>query len=262
MRTELVSEPGDPGRPNEDFASVGLPASGQGGSLVVLDGVTPPKGGTGCLHSVPWYTARLGGALTELTVSCRDLTLAEILSRAILRTAEAHAPTCDLSHPRTPQATVVLARWSPAEIEYLVLSDSALLAENPSGEVTALLDDRLSRLPRSALATDAVIDTTLRNKEGGFFTAAADPSVAERAVTGTLPRAEVRALAALTDGATRWVEKFGEGDWADCCALVRKEGAAELVGRVRALERADAEERRHLRRSKTHDDATVVYVEW
>ncbi|MEW1648033.1 MULTISPECIES: protein phosphatase 2C domain-containing protein [unclassified Streptomyces] len=262
MRTELVSEPGDPGRPNEDFASVGLPASGQGGSLVVLDGVTPPKGGTGCLHSVPWYTARLGGALTELTVSCRDLTLAEILSRAILRTAEAHAPTCDLSHPRTPQATVVLARWSPAEIEYLVLSDSALLAENPSGEVTALLDDRLSRLPRSALATDAVIDTTLRNKEGGFFTAAADPSVAERAVTGTLPRAEVRALAALTDGATRWVEKFGEGDWADCFALVRKEGAAELVGRVRALERADAEERRHLRRSKTHDDATVVYVEW
>ncbi|MGQ4431957.1 hypothetical protein [Streptomyces sp. SAS_260] len=261
MRTELVSEPGDPDRPNEDFASVGLPASGQGGSLIVLDGVTPPGGETGCLHSVPWYTARLGGALTELTVSYRDLTLAEILSRAILRTAEAHATTCDLSHPRAPQATVVLARWSSAEIEYLVLSDSALLAENPSGEVTVVLDDRLSRLPRSALATDALIDTTLRNKEGGFFTAAADPSVAERAVTGSLPRAEVRALTALTDGATRWVEKFGEGDWADCFALVRKEGAAELVGRVRALERADAEERTYLRRSKTHDDATVVYVE-
>ncbi|MFE2882201.1 protein phosphatase 2C domain-containing protein [Streptomyces sp. NPDC059272] len=261
MRTELVSEPGDPDRPNEDFASVGLPASGQGGSLIVLDGVTPPRGETGCLHSVPWYTARLGGALTELTVSYRDLTLAEILSRAILRTAEAHATTCDLSHPRTPQATVVLARWSSAEIEYLVLSDSALLAENPSGEVTVVLDDRLSRLPRSALATDALIDTTLRNKEGGFFTAAADPSVAERAVTGSLPRAEVRTLVALTDGATRWVEKFGEGDWADCFALVRKEGAAELVGRVRALERADAEERTYLRRSKTHDDATVVHVE-
>jgi len=261
MRTELVSEPGDPDRPNEDFASVGLPASGQGGSLIVLDGVTPPRGGTGCLHSVPWYTARLGGALTELTVSYRDLTLAEILSRAILRTAEAHAATCDLSHPRTPQATVVLARWSPQEVEYLVLSDSALLAESPAGEVTVVLDDRLSRLPRSALETDAMIDTTLRNKEGGFFTAAADPSVAARAVTGSLPRADVRALAALTDGATRWVEKFGQGDWADCFTLVRKEGAPELVTRVRALERADAEERTYLRRSKTHDDATVVYVE-
>ncbi|MFE9599196.1 protein phosphatase 2C domain-containing protein [Streptomyces hokutonensis] len=261
MRTELVSEPGDPNRPNEDFASVGLPASGQGGSLIVLDGVTPPRGETGCLHSVPWYTARLGGALTELTVSCRDLTLAEILSRAILRTSEAHSPTCDLSHPRTPQATVVLARWSPQEIEYLVLSDSALLVDSPAGEVTAVLDDRLSRLPRAARATDELIDATLRNKEGGFFTAAADPSVAERAVTGTLPRAEVRALAALTDGATRWVEKFGKGDWAECLALVRKEGAAELVSRVRAVERADAETRTYLRRSKTHDDATVVYVE-
>ncbi len=261
MRTELVSEPGNPARPNEDFASVGLPASGQGGSLIVLDGVTPPRGETGCLHSVPWFTARLGGALTELTVSYRDLTLSEILSRAILRTAEAHATTCDLSHPRTPQATVVLARWSPQEIEYLVLSDSALLVESPAGEVTAVLDDRLSRLPRSALATDALIDTTLRNKEGGFFTAAADPSVAARAVTGSLPRADVRALAALTDGATRWVEKFHEGDWADCFALVRKQGAAELLTRVRALERADEETRTHLRRSKTHDDATVVYVE-
>jgi hypothetical protein len=261
MRTELVSEPGDPTRPNEDFASVGLPASGQGGSLIVLDGVTPPRGETGCLHSVPWFTARLGGALAELTVSYRDLTLSEILSRAILRTAEAHATTCDLSHPRTPQATVVLARWSPQEIAYLVLSDSALLVESPAGEVTAVLDDRLSRLPRSTLATDALIDTTLRNKEGGFFTAAADPAVAERAVTGSLPRADIRALAALTDGATRWVEKFHEGDWADCFALVRKQGAAELVTRVRALERADEETRTHLRRSKTHDDATVVYVE-
>jgi hypothetical protein len=260
MHTELVSEPGDPARPNEDFAAVALPASGQGGTLVVLDGVTPPRGETGCLHSVPWYTARLGGALTELTVSLLDVPLPEALARAIARTAEAHAETCDLSHPRTPQATVVIARWSAEAVEYLVLSDSALLVESPEGAVTALLDDRLSRLPRSSLATDALVDSTVRNKEGGFFTAAADPAVAGRAVTGLLPRGEVRTLAALTDGATRWVEKFPEGDWADCFRLVRKEGAQALVDRVRELERADAEERRYLRRSKTHDDATVVYV--
>ncbi|MEU6255014.1 protein phosphatase 2C domain-containing protein [Streptomyces sp. NPDC047043] len=261
MRTELVSEPGDPARPNEDFAAVVLPASGQGGAVVALDGVTPPRGGTGCLHSVAWYTARLGGALTELTVSLPDVPLPEALSRAISRTAATHADTCDLSHPRTPQATVVVARWSPETVEYLVLSDSALLVESSEGSVTAVLDDRLSRLPRSALATDAIVDSAVRNKEGGFFTAAADPAVAERAVTGTLPRAGVRSLAALTDGATRWVEKFREGDWEDCLRLVRKEGAGALVRRVRALERADAEKRTYLRRSKTHDDATVVYVE-
>ncbi|WP_338783063.1 protein phosphatase 2C domain-containing protein [Streptomyces sp. DG1A-41] len=261
MRTELASEPGDADRANEDFASVGLPASGQGGSVVVLDGVTPPKGGTGCLHSVPWFTARLGGALTELTVSLPDVPLVDALSRAIARTAEAHASTCDLSHPRAPQATVVAARWSPETVEYLVLSDSALLVESPDGVVTPFLDDRLALLPRSALATAALVDSTLRNKEGGFFTAAADPSVARRAVTGSLSRCEVRALAALTDGATRWVERFEEGDWTDCFHLVRKEGPQALVDRVRMLERADSA-RSFLGRGKTHDDATVVYVEF
>ena len=155
---------------------------------------------------------------------------------------------------------MVLARWSPQTLEYLILSDSALLVESPDGTVTAMLDDRLSRLPRAALATDALVDATLRNKEGGFFTAAADPSVAERAVAGSLPRSDVRALAALTDGATRWVERFREGDWGDCLTFVRKEGAGALVARVRELERGDAKAREFLGRSKTHDDATVVYV--
>jgi hypothetical protein len=262
MRIELTTEPGTPSRANEDYASVAVPACGQGGSLVVLDGVTPPEGDDGCLHSVPWFTARLGGALAELSASRRDMTLRDILAAAIARTADAHRDTCDLSHPRTPQATVVLARWDAARLEHLVLSDSALLVETPDGTVTPVLDDRLDRVPRAHLVSDAVADATVRNKEGGFFTAAADPDVARRAVTGSRPRPEVRALAALTDGATRWVEKFHEGDWSELFALVRKEGADATVARVRALELADAEERTYLRRSKTHDDASVVYVEF
>ncbi|MFF3816444.1 protein phosphatase 2C domain-containing protein [Streptomyces bluensis] len=260
MRTDIVSEPGDRAHPNEDFAAVALPASGQGGSLVVLDGVTPPRGEYGCRHSVAWFCSRLGGALTELSVSERHMTLAEVLSRALARTAASHDQTCDLSHPRTPQATVVLARWSAETVEYLVLSDSALLLAAPDGTVTPVLDDRLSRVPRAALSSVALTDATLRNREGGFFTAAADPSVAARAVTGTLPRSSVHTLAALTDGATRWVEKFQEGDWTDLLSVVRKEGAAALVERVRTLESADTG-RTHLGRSKRHDDATVVYAE-
>ncbi|MFJ8109884.1 hypothetical protein [Streptomyces sp. NPDC096132] len=261
MRTELVSEPGDPARPNEDFASVGLSACGQGGSVVVLDGVTPPPGGAGCLHSVPWFTARLGGALTELTVSLPDVPPAEALSLAIARTAGAHAETCDLSHPRTPQATVAVARWSPESVEYLVLSDAVLLLAAPDGTVTPVLDDRLARLPRELLRSAEFVDGTLRNREGGFFTAAADPSVAARAVTGSVPRGRVSALAALSDGAARWAETFLAGDWTDLFALVRAEGTRALVDRVRELERADSTGRAFLGRAKTHDDATAVYVE-
>ncbi len=194
MRIELATEPGDPARPNEDYASVALPASGQGGSLVLLDGVTPPEGSMGCLHSVPWFTARLGGALGELSVSRRDMTLPEVLAAAISRTAEAHDSTCDLSHPRTPQATVVLVRWDAERVEHLVLSDSALLMTGEGGAVTAVLDRRLAELPP---AVQALRDQrhpaarlgraggggpglrgcgrALRNAEDGFFTAAADP---------------------------------------------------------------------------------------
>ncbi|MFI7384170.1 protein phosphatase 2C domain-containing protein [Streptomyces sp. NPDC049813] len=261
MRIELTTEPGTRDRANEDYASVAVPACGQGGSLVVLDGVTPPATDDGCLHSVPWFTARLGGALAELSGSRRDMTLRDILATAITRTADAHRATCDLSHPRTPQATVVLARWDADRVEHLVLSDSALLVEAPDGSVSALLDDRLSRVPRGSLVSDEVADATVRNKEGGFFTAAADPAVAARAVVGTLPRDRARALAALTDGVTRWVERFHQGDWADLFALVRKEGAESVVARVRTLERADAEARTYLGRSKTHDDATLLYAE-
>jgi hypothetical protein len=155
---------------------------------------------------------------------------------------------------------VVLARWSEAFVEYLVLSDSALLIESPAGAVIPVLDDRLSRVPLATLRSVAATDAMMRNKEGGFFTAAADPTVASRAVTGTLPRSEVRALTALTDGATRWVEKFGEGDWTDLFALVRKEGGRSLIDRVRALELADTAPT-YLGRSKPHDDATVAHVE-
>ncbi|MFI6346660.1 hypothetical protein [Streptomyces sp. NPDC050560] len=261
MRIELATEPGSRDRDNEDFVSVALPASGQGGALVLLDGVTPPADGDGCSHSVPWFTARLGGALGELSVSRRDLTLREVLSESIGRTADAHRQTCDLSHPRTPQATVVLARWDEERVEHLVLSDSALLLALDDGKVVPVLDERLARVPRGSLVSDAVADSTVRNKEGGFFTAAADPGVAARAVAGAHPRARVRALAALTDGAGRWVEKFHAGDWSACFEVLRAEGPQGLIDRVRGLEEADAGAGRAvLRRSKTHDDAAAAFL--
>ncbi|MER5555032.1 protein phosphatase 2C domain-containing protein [Streptomyces sp. NPDC002793] len=260
MRIELATEPGSPERPNEDWVSASAPAAGRGGVLVLLDGVTPPVGDDGCVHSVPWFTARLGGALAELSASRRDLTLTEILAASIRRTADAHLSPCDLSHPRTPQATVALARWDDERVEHLVLSDSALLVEAPDGTVRPLLDDRIDRLPPGTLASEEIVDTRVRNKEGGFFTAAADPSVSSRAVTGETPRGEVRALAALTDGASRWTEMFHRGDWKDTLTLLRQVGPHGLISRVRKLERADSD-RVHLRRGKTHDDATAVLVE-
>jgi hypothetical protein len=280
MRIETATEPGTPERPNEDFVSVALPAAGHGGCLVLLDGVTPPADATGCVHSVPWYVAGLGGALIELSVSRPDMTLGECLATAIDRVVNSHSETCDLSHPRTPQATVVLVRWNADTVDHLVLSDSVLLLAAPDGAITPVLDDRLGHLPEplpsmraelrelprgsaqrvSAAAEYGRAVEALRNADGGFFTAAADPSVAARAVTGATPRAAVLALAALTDGAARLVDGFADDDWPSTFALLRKQGAAELIRRVRAAESADPDGTRYPR-WKTHDDATAVLAE-
>lgn len=279
MHIALATEPGDPQRPNEDYTSVALPASGQGGVLVLLDGVTPPEEGYGCLHTVPWFTARLGGAMLELSVSDRDMTLPDALAAAISRTADMHRMTCDLSHARTPQATLVAARWSEDTVEHLVLSDSVLLLERTDGSVLPVLDPRLDELPPAVQDLRAVVRAlprgsaeraaagreygraveALRNAEGGFFTAAADPSVAARAVTGSTPRSALRSLTALSDGASRWVEVFQEGSWADCVALVAGQGPQALIDRVRTAEAADPSCAAHPR-GKARDDAAVIFV--
>jgi hypothetical protein len=279
MRIDMTGEPGDARRPNEDWASAALPACGSGGALVLLDGVTPPQNGAGCLHGVPWFTSRLGGVLLQLLTARRDLELSECLAQALSYTAEAHASTCDLSHRRTPQATVVAARWDDERVEHLVLSDSVLLLERSDGAVTPVLDPRLDQLPphigelrrrvrtlpeggaERAAAREEFVNAieALRNSPcgEGFYTAAADPSVASRAVTGSAPRADVRALLALTDGASRWSETFRLGGWRDLFTLVRTEGTAALVARVREAERADPHGTAHPR-GKRHDDATAL----
>ncbi|MFI7242207.1 protein phosphatase 2C domain-containing protein [Streptomyces qinglanensis] len=273
MRIDMVTEPGSPRRLNEDYMSAAVPAAGGGGALVVLDGVTPPEGEDGCRHGVPWFVARLGGALLELSGTRRDMSLAECLGAAVVRTADAHRDTCDLFHPRTPQATVVAARWDEERVEHLVLSDSALLLETADGAVHPLLDRRLAELPASVRALRdrarltgqesdraAYVDAVeaLRNAPDGkgFYTAAADPGVSASAVTGSHSRSEVHALLAASDGATRWTETFHLGDWAGLLALVRKEGARALVQRVRTAESESAP-----RRGKQHDDATVLLAE-
>lgn len=254
MRIESATAPGNLAGPNEDFLSIASGGAESGGCMVLLDGVTPPSTGAGCTHSVPWYVGKLGETMIELSVSHQELPLSECLATAIKGVAAAHASGCDLSHPLTPQATVVAVRWNPDEVEYLVLSDSVLLIEDPAGTVVPILDDRLDRLRAAGPVSEAQ-----RNAEGGFFTAAADPAVVVRAVTGRRPRPTVGAIAALTDGAARLVEVFGTDDWPSTFAALRKEGPEALIRRVRAAEAADPAGVR-FPRGKTSDDATAVLV--
>ena len=114
MRVLLASEPSAADRPNEDFAAA-VP-----GAVVLLDGAGyVPESGIGCVHGIAWYARTLGGLLAA--GACDDLVpLAEVLSRGIERVSQMHADTCDLGHPATPGATVILARQRGETLEWLV----------------------------------------------------------------------------------------------------------------------------------------------
>jgi len=134
MRVLLASEPSAADRPNEDFAAA-VP-----GAVVLLDGAGyVPESGIGCVHGIAWYARTLGGLLAA--GACDDLVpLAEVLSRGIERVSQMHAGTCDLGHPATPGATVIIARQRGDTLEYLVLCDSVLVLQPRAGGASRLAD--------------------------------------------------------------------------------------------------------------------------
>jgi hypothetical protein len=110
MRAAVVTESGAQDLANEDWAGVAP------GLAVVLDGLSAPEGTeAGCRHGTPWYVAQLGPRLLTLA-SDPGRGLVHALAEAIRQVADLHRE-CDLSHPGTLSATVVLLRALDERIE-------------------------------------------------------------------------------------------------------------------------------------------------
>ncbi|WP_066935128.1 protein phosphatase 2C domain-containing protein [Microtetraspora fusca] len=270
MHVTFATEPASPDRPNEDFIAA-IPDA-----VVLLDGAGTPAGSeSGCSHGVAWYARTLGSILiASLTQSAGTLT--EILAECIKAATSLHDFTCDVNHPGSPSATVVMLRRTGDDLDYLVLADSVLVLDVIGTEDPVVItDDREGQVgKRYRTAMDALDSGTTdhtaalrtyveamrahRNRDGGFWVASSDPLVAEQALTGTLPADQVRAAALLSDGASRLVDRFGLATWRQALDILAQGGPAELVRRVRDAERSDLNGKRWPR-GKVFDDATAAY---
>jgi len=104
MHAAIATQAGSPESANEDWAGVAAP-----GLAVVLDGLSAPDGtGTGCRHGTPWFVSQLGPRLLTLAADPAN-SPADALAEAIRQVAGLH-PGCDLTHPGTPSATLVMLR--------------------------------------------------------------------------------------------------------------------------------------------------------
>lgn len=246
--TRIATRAGHPGRDNEDFAAV------TEFTAVVVDGAgSPPGTATGCGHGVAWFSHTLGAAFID-RLSDPSSPMTQALAAAIDHVADRHRSACDLEHPNTPSATVTAVRERDAHLEWLVLADSPLVINLDRG-LWVIHDDRLDRV--HARHPDEPYGR-YRNRDGGFWVAGADPRAASQALTGQVPRAQVRAIALLTDGASRPADRFGLLAWSELMEVVATQGPDELIRRVRSAESSDPDGRRWPR-AKTHDDATIVY---
>lgn len=270
MLVSLATAPASADRPNEDFAAA------DADTVVLLDGAGTPAGSdSGCIHGVSWFTRRLGAQLLIESGDTPRRPLPECLARAINQVHSLHEDTCDLTHAGSPSATVIAVRRNGDDLEYLVLADSVLLLDREDTSPLVVTDDSEARVGREhrkamdALPTSSpehkaalrqYVETlrSYRNTDGGFWVASSDPAAATHALTGAVPVATLRAVALLSDGASRIVDRFGLADWTDVLKLLAEEGPGELIRRLRAAEDSDPHGERWPR-GKAKDDATAAY---
>ena len=176
-----------------------------------------------------------------------------------------------------PSATLALAVVGEKNVELWGLGDSPLVVLTRSGELIVSTDEALESLDarvvelmlersagrdltvaeRRALVRDEVLaNRRLRNTPGGYW--CLDPSGAglSHARRLTLPRADVVAVAGMSDGLFR---AFGQYGLAPLAAWMRDAtyfSALELCDRMRALEASDAQLAR-FPRMKVGDDASL-----
>ncbi len=238
---------GSAGRPNEDYAACGPDWA------AVFDGATVPSGtDTGCAHGVRWLVRRLASAVAA-RMPLRPMPLDDLLAEAITEVRGAHGGGCDLDNPDSPSATVSLCRITGTRLEYLALADSPIVVRQPGAGTRVFRDGALDRLPGGRPYSRELV-RAMRNRDGGFWVAAAAPEAAYHAVRGSAALAPGSELALLTDGASRLAERYGRG-WDRLMTLLRDGGPGRLIAAVRELEAADPAPG-----GKRHDDATAVYL--
>jgi hypothetical protein len=270
MQVNLASCRSPDAASNEDFIAA------TPGVVVVIDGASVPAGlDTGCIHGTAWFARCLGTKLLALLTTQTDRSPADCLARAITDVAALHADTCDLDHPGSPSATVAILREQPNAVDCLVLGDTTVLLEEPTG-IRILTDDRLENVAgvqHSAMHQHATgsadHDRSFaelvteqrrhRNHPDGFWVASTDPAAAQHALTDTVPRSGLQRAAVLSDGATRLVDRFGLLDWRSFLDVLAEQGPDAIVRQVRAAEHSDPDGRRWPR-GKRHDDASAAYL--
>lgn len=250
-------------RPSEDRV-VRLPHA-----VILADGATSLRDD---LPSGGWYAGQLTTAVGRELTATPDGDLRSLLGQAIGAVAHEH----DLVPGAAPSSTVAILRWNESTVDALVLADSPVVVFTDLGP-HLLADDRIAGLGpgpyrrrlregggygpvHEAAVRDAGAGfARMRNVDGGYWVAEADPAAAAHARTARWPREHVDTALLASDGVSCGVDDYHIFDWSQVYEHVVREGPGAVLTMVRAAENADPDGVRWPR-PKRHDDKTLVAV--
>ena len=266
---------------NEDFAF----SAGRYG--VVVDGATGlmPLPAVSADHATnaQWFAHTVGAALCRAldagTPPEQVLVDATAAARTELESALGRS-LGELDAAAVPSATLALAVVGEKDVELWGLADSPLVVLTRAGELLVSTDEVLESLDgrvvelmlersagreltvaerRALVREEVVANRRLRNTPGGYW--CLDPSGAGLAHARriTLPRADVVAVAGMSDGLFRAFGQYGLAPLAEWMRGATYFSALELCDRMRVLEAADAQLTR-FPRMKVGDDASLFWL--
>lgn len=271
---------------NEDFAYTGaLPDGGVYG--IVIDGATGlmplPMVSADHATNAQWFSHKVGcavcGALKAGVAPEQALVGAVGAARVELESALGCSLE-SLDSAAVPSATLTLVAVGEKDVRLWGLGDSPTVALLRSGELLVSTDEVLESLDgrvvdlmiersagrelsvaeRRALVRDEVLaNRRLRNTDGGYW--CLDPSGVglAHARRATLPRADVVAVAGMSDGLFRAFGQYGMADLTAWLPDATFFSALGLCDRMRVLEAADAQLTR-FPRMKVGDDASMFWL--
>jgi hypothetical protein len=224
-----------------------------------------------------WLVERLEEALQDLSGET-DLTLQQLVAKAIMHTAERAAKDWKAEPEVPPSAALGVIRSDGHRTEYLVLADISVIFRTGESEALEITDQRVDSANTEARsAMTALLDEGLSieearratmpflararsqmNKEGGYWVAARDEHAVDHALCGEVEGVSEVILA--SDGFMRILRPFG---------LIPDVGVlftpghslGRLAEKVRKAEHDDPETRRFPRWSVS-DDLCAQRLRW
>jgi serine/threonine protein phosphatase PrpC len=177
-------------------------------------------------------------------------------------------------------AGIAVARKNQDYLEAYVLGDVEITLETKNGEYTHITDDFIKNLDSEVISmisknnrrnseivfkgfTQEEMDILIRNrskmnKPGGYYILSHEKEAVDKGVYKKIKIEEVERCLLATDGITPLSTRYTKKTLLE---NLRSKGVKEIIKELRTIEESDIH-KKTIGRLKTHDDATLVYMDF